>query len=139
MFLTQLSALEAIYLLNILFLSLAAVTFKPNEMATIVSVSLALFSCLVTMAMHFYSWCNFDLKRIKRRLGYKPEYVQVPQMAADEDDEEDRPPVSPPSHVYGTHRGVNQFVLEFSDDELETSASTPILLEREPLLFDSTT
>ena len=135
----QLSALEAIYLLNILFLSLAAVTFKPNEMATIVSVSLALFSCLVTMAMHFYSWCNFDLKRIKRRLGYKPEYVQVPQMAADEDDEEDRPPVSPPSHVYGTHRGVNQFVLEFSDDELETSASTPILLEREPLLFDSTT
>ena len=56
------------------------------------------------MAMHL--WWNFDLKKIKRRLGFRdrPEYIEVPQMAADEDDEEDRPPPgSPPSIVYKSH------------------------------------
>ena len=39
------------------------------------------------MAMHL--WWNFDLKKIKRRLGFKdrPEYIEVPQVAADEDDD----------------------------------------------------
>ena len=34
-------------------------------------------------------------------MGFKeqPEYIPVPQVAADEDDEEDRPLVSPPSMV----------------------------------------
>ena len=67
------------------------------------------------MAMHLL-W-NFDLKKIKRRLGFRKtdqRYIEVPQVAADEDDEEDRPPPgSPPSIVYGSHRGQHQFVLEF--------------------------
>ena len=48
-------------------------------------------------------------------MGFKeqPEYIPVPQVAADEDDEEDRPLVSPPSIVYGSCRGEHQFVLEF--------------------------
>ena len=64
----------------------------------------------------------------------------MPQVAADEDDEEDRPPPgSPPSILlYGSRRGEHQFVLEFphprNGEELESSS--PVLLAREPLLFD---
>ena len=91
------------------------------------------------MAMHL--WWNFDLKKIKRRLGFKdrPEYIEVPQVAADEDDEEDRPPPgSPPSIVYGSRRGEHQFILEFPrpHDGEELESSSPVLLAREPLLFD---
>ena len=55
------------------------------------------------MAIHL--WWNFDLNKIKRKMGFKeqPEYIPVPQVAADEDDEEDRPLVSPPSIVYGSN------------------------------------
>ena len=93
------------------------------------------------MATHL--WWSFDLNKIKRRLGFnaRPEYVLLPQLAADEDDDdEDRPYLgSPPSIVYGSHRGEHQFVLEFpahGDDE-ENESSSPVLLAREPLLFDT--
>ena len=60
-------------------------------------------------------------------------------MAADEDENEDRPPPgSPPSIVYDSRRGEHQFELEFSfssrDDE---DSFTPVLLARELLLFDT--
>ena len=60
-------------------------------------------------------------------------------MTADEVDEEDNPPrsVSPPSMVYGSSRGENQFVLEFSLDEEDEESLSPVLLKREPLLFDT--
>ena len=140
-----LSTLEAFYLLNIFLLSTvslatASLGSMDYQIATIISVCLSFVVCLVTMAMHL--WWNFDLKKIKRRLGFKdrPEYVEVPQVAADEDDEEDRPPPgSPPSIVYGSCRGEHQFVLEFprprNSEELESSS--PVLLAREPLLFDT--
>ena len=114
-----LNALGAFYLLNTFLLSnvsLATSSLKPRDVqiGTIVSVCLSLAACIVTIATHL-RW-NFDLKKIKRRLGCKdrPEYIAVPQVSADEDDEEDRPPPgSPPSIVYGSHRGEHQFVLEF--------------------------
>ena len=82
------------------------------------------------MVMHL--WWNFDLKKIKRKLGYQQhKYKAVPQIATDE---EDRPLVSPPSIVYGSYREENQFVLEFPvRDDMQSS---PVLLAREPLLFD---
>ena len=52
------------------------------------------------MAMHL--WWNFDLKKMKRRIGIRdrPECLKVPQVVADEDDEEDRPPLgSPPKQT----------------------------------------
>ena len=69
-----LSTLEAFYLLNIFLLSIvtqATVNVSPNalQIATIVSVSLSFCVCLATMAMHF--WWNFDINKIKRRLGFK--------------------------------------------------------------------
>ena len=138
-----LSALEMFYLLNIFLLSTVSLATashgsKDYQIATIVSVCLSFIVCLVTMAMHL--WWNFDLKKIKRRLGFKDriEYIEVPQVAADEDDEEDRsPPGSPPSIVYGSRRGEHQFVLEFPHPHEEHESSSPVLLAREPLLFDT--
>ena len=139
-----LSTLEVFYLLNLFLLSTvslatASLGSKDYQIATIVSVCLSIVVCLVTMAMHL--WWNFDLKKIKRRLGFKdrPEYIEVPQhVAADEDDEEDRPPPgSPPSIVYGSRRGEHQFVLEFPHPHEEFESSSPVLLAREPLLFDT--
>ena len=114
------SALEVVYLLNIFFLSIVSLatsslrSMKYANMAIIVSVSLSIVVCLVTIAIHL--WRSFDLKKMKRRLGVKdrPEYIKVPQLVADEDGEEDRPYLgSTPSIVYGSHRGEHQFVLEF--------------------------
>ena len=138
-----LSTLEAFYLLNIFLLSTvslatASLGSRDYQIATIVSVCLSFVVCLVTMAMHL--WWNFDLKKIKRRLGFKdrPEYIPVAQAAVDEDDEEDRPPPgSPPSIVYGSRRGEHQFVLEFPHPHEELESSSPVLLAREPLLFDT--
>ena len=139
-----LNTLETFYLLNLFLLSTvslatACLGLRDYQIATIVSVCLSIVACLVTMAMHL--WWNFNLKKIKRRLGFKdrPEYIEVPQVAADEDDEEDRPPGSPPSIVYGSHRGEHQFVLEFPrpHDGEELESSSPVLLAREPLLFDT--
>ena len=138
-----LNLLEVFYLLNIFLLSTvslatASLGSRNYQIATIVSVCLSFVVCLVTMAMHL--WCNFDLKKFKRRLGFRdrPEYIEVPQVAADEDNEEDRtPPGSPPSIVYGSHRGEHQFVLEFPYPREENEFSSPVLLAREPLLFDT--
>ena len=137
-----LSTLEVLYLLNILLLSTvslaaASLRFKQYQIATIVSVCLSFVVCLVTMAIHL--WWNLDFKKIKRKLGFKnrPEYIEVPQVAADVDDEEDRPPPgSPPSIVYGSSRGEHRFVLEFQSHDGRDSVS-PVLLAREPLLFDT--
>ena len=136
-----LSALEIFYLLNIFFLSIISLAnFSLDirfQLAIIVSVSLSFIVFLGTVVMHMR--LNFDLKKMKRRLGFKdrPEYIAVPQVSADEVDEEENPPrsASPPSMVYGSSRGEHQFVLEFSLDEEESLS--PVLLKREPLLFDT--
>ena len=137
-----LSTFEVFYLLNIFLLSTvslaaASLRFKHYQIATIVSVCLSFVVCLVIMAIHL--WWNLDFKKIKRRLGFKdrPEYVEVPRVAAEEDDEEDRPlPGSPPSIVYGSSRGEHRFMLEFQSHDGRDSVS-PVLLAREPLLFDT--
>ena len=79
-----LSTLEAFYLLNIFLLSTvslatASLGSRDYQIATTVSVCLSFVVCLVTMAMHL--WWNFDLKKIKRRLGFKdrPEYIACPR------------------------------------------------------------
>ena len=138
-----LSVLEIFYLLNVFLLSIISLAnFSLDirfQIAIIVSVSLSFIVFLGTVVMHMR--LNFDLKKMKRRLGFKnrPEYIAVPQVTADEVDEEDNPPrsVSPPSMVYGSSRGENQFVLEFSLDEEDEESLSPVLLKREPLLFDT--
>ena len=140
----DLTVLEIFFLVNIFLLStyrLVTASFghtNYENMATIISVSVSIVVCLVIMAIHL--WLSFDLKKIKRRLGFnaRPEYVLLPQLVADEDNEEDRPYLgSPPSIVYGSHRGEHQFVLEFPHPRDELESSSPVLLAREPLLFDN--
>ena len=129
------SMLEVFYVLNIFLLSTvslatASLGSRNCQIATIVSVCLSFVVCVVTMVMHL--WLNFDLKKIKRRLGFRerPEYLAVPQVEANEDDEEDRSP-------QGSHRGQHQLVLEFPHPHQEHESSSPVLLAREPLLFDT--
>ena len=97
-----LSALEVFYLLNLFFLVTISLTVDPDyyQLTTVISVCLSMLVCLVTMVMHL--WWNFDLKKIKIKFGLRQQhkYKAVPQVATDED-EENRPLVSPPSIVYG--------------------------------------
>ena len=132
-----LGALEAFFLLNTILLSIVILFLDflklGYEIATIVSICLSLVVCLVTMAM--YIWRNFDLKRMKRKLGFRDrpdEYREINQVATGRS-----PPGSPPSIVYGTRRGERQFVLEFSHPHDENESSSPVLLAREPLLFET--
>ena len=140
---TYLNLLEVFYLLNIFLLSTvslatACLGSRDYQIATIVSVCLSFVVCLVTMATHL--WWDFDLKKIKRRLGFRdrPEYIEVPQVEANEDDEEERIPLgSTPSIAYGSHRGEHQFEQEFPYPREENESSSPVLLAREQLLFDT--
>ena len=132
-----LGALEAFFLLNAILLSIVILFLDilkiDYQIATIVSICLSLVVCLVTMAM--YIWRNFDLKRMKRKLGFRDrpdEYRAMNQLAADRSH-----PGSPPSIVYGTRRGEHQFVLQFPHPHDENESSSPVLLAREPLLFDT--
>ena len=137
------SALEVFYLLNIFFLSIVILatgsigSIKYQNMAIIISCSLSFVLCLVTIAVHL--WWSFDLKKMKRRLGFKDrrEYMQLPQLVADENEEDFSRLGSPPSIVYGSFRGEHQFVLEFPHPHDELESSSPVLLAREPLLFDT--
>ena len=127
-----LSTLETFYLLNTFLLSTVSLTtaslrLSDYQIATIVSVCLSIVAFLVTMAMHI--WWKLDFKKIKRKLGCKD------QQAADEEDRP--PPGSPPSIVYGSRRGEHQFVFEFPNPRDGEESSSPVLLEREPLLFDT--
>ena len=134
-----LSSIEAFYLLNLFFLSSTSLGFaffslQNKQMSiTTVSVCLAFIVSLVTIVMHLKD--NFDLKYIKRRLGFgnRTEYIAVSQVAADQDDEV--PLGSPPAIVYGSRRGAHQFILEFPRSSDGQEPSSPVLLEREPLLM----
>ena len=137
-----LSTPEVVYLLNIFLLSnvsLATISLKSNnyQIATIISVSMSFAVCLVTISINF--WLNFDIKKIKQKLGFKvqPEYIPVPQVATDS--EEDRRPGSPPS-VYNQD-AANNFSLEFLHQPCGQTAESPagslVLVPREPLVFDN--
>ena len=137
-----LSTLEAFHLLNIIILSIvclfaSSLKSKNYQIAAIVSVCLSFAVFLITMALHVRS--NFDLKNIKRKLGFRDRqsYAALSQEAND-DDKVDQPLGSPSSIVYGSNRGKHQFVLEFpSPRGKDLGPSSPVLLAREPLLFDT--
>ena len=135
------STLEVFYLFNLFLMSIVSLTIislgskDDYQLATIVSVSLCFVVFLATIAMHV--WQNFNLENIKRKLGLRnqPEYAAIPQVAADEDNEDESPLGSPSSIVYGSFRGEHQFTLEFLHHSHESPS--PVLLAREPLLFDT--
>ena len=144
------SGLEVFYLLNLFFLCTVSLTTTSlhstsYQVATIVSICLSFAVFLVTVAVHFKQ--NVNLKKIKRKLGFNdgPAQCTSSQVAADvvDDDKEDKlPPGSPPSIVYSSRRGDNQFFLEFPSyprNDEEQESSSPMLLEREPLLLDTNT
>ena len=132
-----LTGLEAFYLVNIFLLSTISLATgslgsKDYPIATIISVCLSFFVCLLTMAMHV--WWKYDCKtEIMNRLWFGKQPPECIEMHNNKNEEE-RPPGSPPSIVYGSHRGEHQFVLEFPRNN--GVPSSPVLIKRESLLFD---
>ena len=131
-----LTGLEAFYLVNIFLLSIVSLWAtgslgsKDYPIATIISVCLSFVVCLLTMATHV--WWKYDFKtEIMSRLWFGK---QQPECIELQNEEEGPPPGSPPSIVYGSHRGEHQFVLEFPCNN--GVPSSPVLLKRESLLFD---
>ena len=128
-----LTGLEAFYLVNIFLLSIVSLRAtgslgsKDFPIATIVSVCLSIVVCLLTMAMHV--WWKFDFKtKIMSRLWFGKQPPECIEML-ENNNEEERSPGSPPPI------GEHQFVLhEFH--RINGVPSSPVLLEREPLLFD---
>ena len=115
-----LGALEAYFLLNAIILSIVVLFLDllklDYQLATIVSISLSLVVCLVTMAMYIQR--DFDLKRMKRRLGLRDrpdEYRPTIQVETDRS-----PPGSPPSIVYMAH----------VEESISLYWSFPILMKR---------
>ena len=137
------SALESFYLFNIFLLNIVCQTTAflslVNQVVTTVSISLSFGIFLISTLIQVKQ--SFDFKKIKRKLGFKdqPKYIEVPQIAADEDDEDKCRPGSPPSIVYGSQRGEHQFVLEIAHSSLDEDEESLVLLEREPLMFDTNT
>ena len=111
------SLLEAFYLINIFVLStvslaIASLGSRDYQIATIISVSLSLMACFATMAMHL--WYNFVVKKIKNWIAKTRSSNDISgsirsQRAVENDS---RPPVSPPSVVYGSFRGQHRFFTE---------------------------
>ena len=131
-----LTGLEAFYLVNIFLLSIVSLWATGSlgstdyPIATIISVCLSFVVCLLTMATHV--WWKYDFKiEIMSRLWFGK---QQPECIELQNEEEGPPPGSPPSIVYGSHRGEHQFVLEFPCNN--GVPSSPVLLKRESLLFD---
>ena len=134
------SLLEAFYLINIFVLStvslaIASLGSRNYQIATIISVSLSLLACLATMAMHL--WYNFIVKKIKNWIAKTRSSNDISgsirsQRAVENDS---RPPLSPPSVVYGSFRGQHRFLLELPNQDCDQDYS-PSDLEREPLIFD---
>ena len=134
------SLLEVFYLINIFVLStvslaIASLGSRDYQIATIISVSLSLMACFATMAMHL--WYNFIVKKIKNWIAKTRSTNDMSgsvrsQRAVENDS---RPPVSPPSVVYGSFRGQHRFLLELPNQDCDQDYS-PSDLEREPLIFD---
>ena len=133
------SLLEAFYLINIFVLStvslaIASLGSRNCQIATIISVSLSLMACLATMAMHL--WYNFIVKKIKNWIAKtrssKDMSGSIRSHRTVENDS--RPPVSPPSVVYGSFRGQHRFLLKFPNQDSHQDSLSD--LAREPLLFD---
>ena len=149
-----LNLLDSIFLLNLFILANSTlVAFHLNstyflEIATITSISISFFIFVVVLLIHFQQ--KFKLAFLKRMsaVGRKPSAHLQDVLTSEEREEEEnescnglsKPLGSPPSHVYGSRRGEHQFDLHFPNNVSGNgglgSSSSPVLREREPLIFD---
>ena len=140
---TLLNILEVFFLINLFLVSNAshaAVLFNfPSleKASTIISIGFCMICFVVIVIVHCLTQT-----RMKTCLATANKSREVPQLAAAGDDNErKRVSGSPPLHVYGTERGLHRFVLKFprpfvKDNNDSTSLSSPVLMEREPLLHE---
>ena len=138
-----LSILDVIFLTNLFLLSnvgLATSLFNLQTFfkeAAIVSVTFSIFCFIAIVCVHFRQ--KFQKRLVKCLSRRSQLQLDLSQIATDDDKVHETVPVSPPGQVYGTERGQHRFVLELShlpaDRDMDDTPS-PVLMEREPLLFD---
>ena len=128
---------------QVLLLFIPHASFYYEQIAAITSASLSFAALIATSVLNL--WWNIDLKKL-RRIGLDYEMLQVAVDKSEEKsaDVPDGLPGSPPSRVYGSRRGEHQLDLFFPNPPHlragggfdDSPSSSPILVEREPLLFD---
>ena len=89
--------------------------------------------------MHFRQ--KMQSRRVKCLTRNTRSNIELPQLAKDDDEGvHETVPGSPPDQVYGTERGQHRFVFEFPRPDVavstDSTSCSPVLMEREPLLFD---
>ena len=89
--------------------------------------------------MHFRQKMQTLRRRVKCLKRRTQQQLKLSQIATNDAKVPETVPGSPPDQVYGTERGQHRFVLEFprppADRDMDDTPS-PVLMEREPLLFD---
>ena len=140
-----LNILDSLFLLNLFVLAISSLLFLylkftlAQEVVTIVSTSLSFLGLLAIVLEHV--WLRIKCKWLTRRT--RPTTLQEVEhlISSDESRKADSPikrSGSPPSHVYGTIRGEQQFDLHLPDNSHNISSpSCAVLREREPLLFST--
>ena len=136
-----LSILEGLYIINsfVLVSSVLAADQETHLVSDNLTISVALFGFVVTVMIKlFYRLKKLHvIERITSFLRNRP-----PSLSLEEQNTANEVEVtpdyhcgSPPSIVYQSLRGENQFELTFNHSNSK-SESFPVLMEREPLLFD---
>ena len=135
-----LSILEVFFLINLFLVTnvspLTILIKNFQKTATIILIGSSMICFFIIVIGHCLTQTKF-----KKYLAStsKPRAREVPQLATAEDDNgRKRVSGSPPLHVYGTERGLHRFVLkfprQFDKDKDSAELSSPVLMEREPLL-----
>ena len=142
----MLNILNSLFLLNLFVLAVSSLAFTylnlvdAQEIATTVSTLICLLGLGFIAVGHI-------LSKVKQKwLRRKSQSFNFLQSSRDRrsNSSNSLPPGSPPSHVYGSIRGQHQFDLYFPNNDSFSSSdmkspSSPVLREREPLLFSTTT
>lgn len=153
---TLLNVLDTLFLLNLFLLTNASSAaynlWSPycQWIAAITSVSFSVGLFFIIIILHL-RW-KFNLRKLKTCFGQDVHHSSVTEDSTTmerskslSDYATEEHPGSPPSQVYDTRRGKHQFELIFDKSPLHTphtgvlSPLTPVLREREPLLFDPNT
>ena len=140
-----LNILDSLFLLNLFVLAISSLLFLylkfslSQEIATIVSSYLSLFGLLAIVVQRVWFRINqkWESSKISRSTILRE--VTISSSDSDRADSPNKPSVSSPSHVYGTIRGEHQFDLHLPDNSrnINSSSSSAVLREREPLLFST--
>ena len=143
-----LNILNSLFLLNLFVLAVSSLAFihldlkNAQEVATMASTCLSLFGLSLIVIGHFLSRVKLTREKKSRSFTHLRNVISNGGGKENSSNSLFMPPGSPPFHVYGSTRGQNQFDLYLPNKSVFTpsnidSPASPVLREREPLLFST--